>query len=306
MWTDTIVESVDYDPDTQRATSVRLHNTSTGERSTQSAKIIFLCTGSVNTVSLLLRSLSDATPNGLGNSSGLLGKYFMDHAFGAFTISTIPGIDKQMYLGRKPNGVCIPRFVNLDGQDGDFLRGYSFQGYCSRSGWNRGSAMPGIGVEFKNSLRQPGGWTIGLGASVECLPRRENAITIDFNSLDTYGLPLSHIDVRWGDNEQKAAAHAVNEAVDVLTLLGGHVVVRGDQLAPAGTAIHEMGGACMGADPRDSVTNAYNQLHDSPNVFVTDGAFMSSTGDRNPSLTYMAFTARAAAFAAEEVNSGRL
>ncbi|MFM2288558.1 MAG: hypothetical protein RL684_1701 [Pseudomonadota bacterium] len=306
LMTDTIVESVDYDPKTKRATGVRLLNARTGERSVQTARILFLNTGSINSVSVLLRSLSEATPQGLGNSSGLLGSYVMDHVFGGLVLATIPGLEQEMYLGRKPNGIVIPRFVNMNGQQTDFLRGYSYQGLSMRGNWNDGARGPGIGAALKGLLRKPGQWIIGFGISGECLPRRENAVSINFARKDKYGLPLTRIDVRWGENELKSVEHGRKELTAMLGLLGGHIIDQGYAVAPPGTAIHEMGGACMGADPCTSVTNAHNQLHDAPNVFVTDGAFMSSTGDRNPSLTYMAFTARAAAGAVEMLQQGAL
>ncbi|MGC4028608.1 MAG: GMC family oxidoreductase [Steroidobacteraceae bacterium] len=306
LWTDMIVESIDYDPATKRATAVKLYNTKTGQHSSQAARLIFVCTGSINSVALLLRSASDAAPGGLGNSSGLLGKYLMDHLFTTPTAATISGIDDQFYRGRKPNGIVMPRFVNMGRDETDFLRGYSYQGGCGRSVWNKGGKQAGIGADFKNELRLPGPWTIGLGASIECIPRRENTISIDPKTRDKYGLPVVRLDLRWSDNEKKAAAHAKREARTMLALLGGQLLSEGGELQPGGMSIHEMGGACMGADPRASVTNAHNQLHDAQNVFVTDGAFMCSTGDRNPSLTYMAFTARAAAHAVELVKQGSL
>jgi choline dehydrogenase-like flavoprotein len=304
LWTDTIVESIDYDPATKRANTVKLYNTKTGERTTQSAKIIFLCTGSVNTVSLLLRSVSDATPNGVGNSSGLLGKYFLDHMYCTHTVATIAGIDDQFYTGRRPSNMIIPRFVNVERDDQDFVRGYSYMGGAGRSVWTRGGSIPGVGADFKNSLRKPGPWIMSMFPSVEGLPRKENAVTVDFKTKDTYGLPVTRIDLRWGDNERKIAAHAKREARAMLSLAGGKILVDGGEPEPGGSSVHEMGGACMGNDPKGSVTNAHNQLHDAPNVFVTDGAFMSSTGDRNPSLTYMAFTVRAAAYAVEQLKQG--
>ncbi len=304
--TDTIVDALDYDPLTQRATGVRLINAKTGVRSTERAKLIFLCTGSINSVSVLLRSASPGAPGGLGNSSGLLGRYIMDHAFGGLILTAAPGLEDKMYLGRKPNGIIVPRFVNVAHQETDFLRGYSFQGWGGRDNWTRGAHQAGIGLAFKKTLRQPGSWMIGFGASVENIPRKENAVTVNFDRRDRYGLPLTRIDVRWTDNERKATDHAVAQAKAMLALLGGHVFTVGDEIAPPGSSIHEMGGAPMGEDPRSSVTNAHNQLHDAPNVFVTDGAFMNSTGDRNPSLTYMAFTARAAHRAADLLRQGAL
>jgi choline dehydrogenase-like flavoprotein len=304
--TDTIVESLDYDAATRRATGVRLHDLKSGQRSVATARVIFLCAGSVNSVSILLRSRSGATPEGLGNSSGLLGHYLMDHASTGVTMTTVPGLDDQYHRGRKPNGLVMPRFVNLERQDGDFLRGYSYQGGSGRQGWNRGADEAGIGADFKHRLRGPGGWAVGLSAFVECLPRKENAISVDFRTRDKYDLPLTRIDLRWSDNERKAAEHAHREAVSMLSLVGGHVFGMTSGLQAPGVAIHEMGGACMGRDPRASVTNAFNQLHDAPNVFCTDGACMSSSGDRNPSLSYMAFTARAAAHAVELLHNATL
>ncbi|MFO1466653.1 MAG: GMC family oxidoreductase [Steroidobacteraceae bacterium] len=294
LLTDTIVESLEFDPATKRASGVRLLQAKTGARSLQKARIVFLCTGSINSVSVLLRSVSPAMPRGLGNSCGLLGRYVMDHVFGGLAFSTIPGLEGHMYRGRKNNGLIIPRWVNVAAQETDFLRGYSFQGLSMRGNWSTAGHAPGIGAGFKNAQRKPGPWIIGFGVSAECLPRRENQVSINFARKDRYGLPLTRIDVRFGDNEHKAVAHSRGEISQMLGLLGGQVDLRAYGTAPPGTAIHEMGGASMGADPRQSVTNAFNQLHDAPNVFVTDGAFMNSSGDRNPSLTYMAFTARAA------------
>ncbi len=173
LLTDTIVESLEYDAPKRRATALRLINATTGERSTARAPLIFLCTGSINSVSLLLRSASADAPRGLGNSSDLLGRYVMDHVKGDWALSTVPGNDDQMYLGRRPNGITMPRFVNVAGQDADFLRGYSYQGGSGRATWKRGGEEAGIGAEFKQKLRQPGGWQIALEPNVECLPSKD-------------------------------------------------------------------------------------------------------------------------------------
>jgi glucoside 3-dehydrogenase (cytochrome c) catalytic subunit len=283
---------------------VRVLDARSGARSVARAKLVFLCTGSINSLGVLLRSGSPTAPGGLGNSSGLLGSYVMDHAFAGILLTTVPGIDEQMYRGRKPNGIVLPRFVNIQSQETDFLRGYSFQGASGRDSWKRGGHGPGLGAAFKDSLRKPGDWIVGFGIFAECLPRRENQVRVNFARKDKYGLPLMQIDVRWSDNEHKAAAHARREAQAMLGLLGGTLLPSSDELAPPGTAIHEMGGACMGDDPRSTVLNRHNQLHDAPNVFVTDGACMNSCGDRNPSLTYMALTVRAAAHAAQIYKDG--
>jgi len=304
LLTDALVDSLEYDAATKRATGVRILNTRTGTTEIARAKVVFVCAGSINSVSILLRSASTIGPGGLGNSSGLLGKYVMDHCFGGLYLTTVPGIDEWMYAGRKPNGIVVPRWVNVGEQQTDFLRGYSLQGGSGRDDFKRGGHGPGIGVELKHRLRQPGGWVVGFGVSVEHLPRATNTVSLSATAKDRHGLPLTRIDVRWSDNELKAAQHGREQIQQMLGLLGGHLIPANPTVSPPGTSIHEMGGACMGADPRGSVTNARNQLHDAPNVFVTDGAAMCSTGDKNPSLTYMAMTARAAAYAAEQVKHG--
>jgi choline dehydrogenase-like flavoprotein len=305
--TDSIVDALEYDPATRRVSGVRVRDARDGSMSVRTARIVFLCTGSVNSLGVLLRSVSGATPNGLGNSSGLLGKYFMDHCSGAFMIASMPGMEDQMYLGRKPNGIIVPRWVNTPGgQQADFLRGYSYQGLGMRSNWSDAVATSGIGKSYKESLRRPGTWHVGFGTSIECLPRASNQVSVNFDKKNADGLPLMRIDVRWSDNELKAAAHAHGEMRKMLALAGGHVLVDRPGPNPPGGSTHEMGGAPMGDDPGASVTNRWNQLHDAANVFVTDGACMNSTGDRNPSLTYMALTARAAAHAATLISDGAL
>ncbi len=303
---DAIVESIEFDPKMRRATGVRVINVKTGERSVQRAKVIFLCAGAYDSVSILLRSESEAAPGGLGNSGDALGRYLIDHAYRVQARSTIPGIEGAMYLGRKPNQIIIPRFVNVGKQETDFLRGYSFYGRVERANWLRGGEMSGIGIKLKEALRAPGPWIVNLGASIETLPNRDNRVTLNRAKTDKYGMPVTRIDMRYGENERKAAGHAYKELRDMLALLGGEILSANGVLAPPGTSIHDMGGACMGKDPKTSVTNAFNQLHDAPNVFVTDGAAMTSGGDRNPSLSFMALTARAAAAAASMLKEGAL
>jgi choline dehydrogenase-like flavoprotein len=303
---DTIVEAVEYDPATKRASGVRVVDAKTGLRSVVTSRIVFLCASAYDSVAILLRSASEALPGGLGSSGGALGAYVMDHAWSVGASATAPGLENAMYIGRKPNGIIIPRFVNVGKQETDFYRGYSYQGGSNRQNWGRGGTIEGIGAELKQSLRQPGRWTVNIGASIETLPRKENAVTLDASKRDKHGLPVIRIDMRYSDNERKAAAHAHKEAVAMLSLLGGQIVNSNTRIAPPGTSIHDMGGACMGRDPRTSVTNAYNQVHDAPNVFVTDGAAMSSTGDRNPSLSFMALTARASAAAVSMLKEGAI
>ncbi|ASG20286.1 FAD-dependent oxidoreductase [Nitrospirillum viridazoti] len=291
--TDTVVERVDYDARTRRATGVSVLNVKTGERRRHTARIVFLNAGAFNTNHLLLRSGSDAFPTGLGNSSGLLGTHIMDHATTVGAVALFDRFQDRTTYGNRPTGVVIPRFRNLDRQEGDFLRGYSFQGGALRSTWTRAKREAGVGADFKAAMRGPGGWRMVLVSFAESLPRPTNRLTLDLSKTDAVGAPLLKIDFSHGENERKALADAGREASAMLTAAGGKVVLSLDRPGAGGSAIHEMGGAMMGDNPRTSVTNRWNQLHDVPNVFVSDGAAMASSACQNPSLTYMALTARA-------------
>lgn len=303
---DSMVESIEYDPETKRATGVRMIDTRTGQRSVRTSSIVFLCAGSYNSIGILLRSAQDSIPGGLGNSGGALGKYIMDHAWGVGATSTIPGLDNAMYLGRKPNQIGIPRFVNVGKQETDFLRGYAINMFATRQGWNRGGQIAGVGVALKEALRKPGPWTVRASINGEMLPYATNTVTLHPAKRDRFGVPVLNIDMRNGENERKVAAHCLKEIMGILGHLGGEILQVRPNLDRPGTSIHEMGGACMGKDPRTSVTGAFNQVHDAPNVFVTDASAMSSSGDRNPSLTYMALTARASAHAVELLQQGKI
>ncbi|WP_044559167.1 FAD-dependent oxidoreductase [Azospirillum sp. B4] len=291
--TDTVVERVDYDARTRRATGVSVLNVKTGERRRHTARIVFLNAGAFNTNHLLLRSGSDAFPGGLGNSSGLLGTHIMDHATTVGAVALFDRFQDRTTFGNRPTGIVIPRFRNLDRQEGDFLRGYSFQGGALRSTWTRAKREAGVGADFKAAMRGPGGWRMVLVSFAESLPRPTNRLTLDPNKTDAAGAPLLKIDFSHGENERKALADAGREASAMLTAAGGKVVLSLDRPGAGGSAIHEMGGAMMGDNPRTSVTNRWNQLHDVANVFVSDGAAMASSACQNPSLTYMALTARA-------------
>lgn len=299
LMNDAMAESIEYDRKTKRATGVKIIDTKTGARSIKTARIVFLCAGSYNSVGVLLRSAQDAIPGGLGNSGGVLGKWLMDHPWGVGATSTMPGLENAMYLGRKPNHACIPRFVNVKKQETDFLRGYSLNIFIQRQAWNRGGDIAGVGVGLKEALRRPGPWYASVMVNGEMLPSINNTVTLDPHKRDNFGLPVLRLDLRYGDNDLKSNAHGHKEILSILSLLGGQVTQSKTELDRPGTSIHEMGGACMGNDPSASVIGKFNQVHDAPNVFVTDGAAMCSTGDRNPSLTYMALTARASAHAVE-------
>ncbi|MBB6254357.1 FAD-dependent oxidoreductase [Nitrospirillum iridis] len=304
--TDTVVERVDYDAATRRATGVSVLNVKTGERRRHTARIVFLNAGAFNTNHLLLRSRSDAFPTGLGNSSGLLGTHIMDHATTVGAVALFDRFQDRTTFGNRPTGIVIPRFRNLDRQEGDFLRGYSFQGGALRSTWTRAKREAGVGADFKAAMRGPGGWRMVLVSFAESLPRPTNRLTLDPIKTDATGAPLLKIDFSHGENERKALADAGREASAMLSAAGGKVVLSLDRPGAGGSAIHEMGGAMMGDNPRTSVTNRWNQLHDVPNVFVSDGAAMASSACQNPSLTYMALTARACDAAARLLREAKI
>lgn len=303
--TDTIVASVEHDPVSGRAVAVHTINTNSKALGRHSARIFFLNASTMNTVGLLLRSKSDAFPNGLANSSGVLGHYIMDHALTMSGMATVPELADRTYYGSRPNNFIVPRFKNLDTPAPGLLRGYSFQGAAFRASWRRGGQHPGIGASLHDDLQGPGEWRIFLVGFAECLPRKENRITLS-NKVDQWGLQQFDIRLSYGDNEHALLKDAEKEAADMLALLGGTKVRGGSTPGEPGSAIHEMGGARMGADPATSVVNRFSQTHDVPNIFVTDGAAMSSTACQNPSLTYMAFTIRAAKNAVSMLQEGVL
>jgi choline dehydrogenase-like flavoprotein len=304
--TDQVVSRVVYDPSSKRVTGVRTWDTKARRGITYSAKMVFLCAGSFNSVAVLLRSTSEQFPHGLANSSGVLGHYIMDHANTLSAMGSIPGYQGHTYFGNRPTGIVIPRFRNVTTPDARFLRGYSFQGGAFQRGWPRGEAVAGVGKEFKKQLRAPGPWQFALVGFGECLPRAANRISLHPTAKDSSGMAQLHIEFSFGANEKALLADAAEEAKRMLALMGGTTELSLAQPGIPGTSIHEMGGARMGHDPATSVLNAHNQAHDVPNLFVTDGACMSSSACQNPSLTYMAFTARAAEFAGNALKSGSL
>ncbi|CAN5153254.1 GMC family oxidoreductase [soil metagenome] len=304
--TDALVDGLDHNAATKRITGVRVIDTKTRKRTTYAGKTVFLCAGTINSIGVLQRSATDTMPTGLANSSGTLGKYFMDHALTMSVIARIPGFDDHAYYGNRPCSVVIPRFINLNNKDQRLLRGYSYQGLAYRRGWNQAIGEAGTGAALKERLEHPGEWNMLLGGFAECLPAESNRVTLDMKNLDPFGLPQTRIDFAYGQNERDLLAHALEEAKAMLALMKAEVISQSAEPGLGGTAVHEMGGARMGRDPGTSVLNAHNQAHDIPNLFVTDGAAMASTACQNPSLTYMALTARAAAFAADQVKQGAL
>ncbi|MBA4761773.1 GMC family oxidoreductase [Sphingomonas sp.] len=304
--TDAIVEKVDTDPRTGRATGVRWVNRNTGAREQATARMVFLNAGAFNSVQLLLNSRNEANPNGLANSSGVLGTHIMDHANAIAALAVVPGFEGRTTFGNRPTGIVVPRFRNLDQLDGDgFTRGYSFQGGALQGTWTRGKRQPGIGAAFKNELRSPGMWTMVFVTFAESVPRASNRLALS-NKTDRHGIPQLEVTFAHGKEELAALADAKREAGAMMAAAGAQVIMGFDQPNNGGTSIHEMGGARMGTDPATSVLNKWSQSHDVPNLFVTDGAQMSSSACQNPSLTYMALTARACDHAVSLLRSGIL
>jgi choline dehydrogenase-like flavoprotein len=290
-----------------RVRGVRVVDARTRESLEFEARVVFLCASAIESVRLLLNSASARHPDGLANSSGTLGRYVMDHHYGAGASGVMPGHLDKRTIGRRPNGIYVARFRNVHDASPSFLRGYGMQGGSGRAGFGRGGGEPGIGAGFKHAmLHDLGPWTLNLGGWGEMLPAAENRITLDPVVRDAWGVPAARIAVRWGENERAMQRDIVASAVELLEAAGARDVRPTGQMQPPGHCIHEMGGARMGRSPRDSVLNGWNQAWDLPNLFITDGACMTSSACQNPSITYMALTARAAARAVDLLNRREL
>ena len=302
-----IVHEVIYDAATGKASGVKVIDRETKESMVFNAKIVFLCASAMASSAILMQSKSERFPNGLGNDSDQLGRNIMDHQLGVGASGSFDGFEDKYYKGRKPNGVYIPRFRNLDtNTKKDYLRGFGYQGGASRGNWEEAIAEHAFGKDLKEAVLKPGGWTMGIMGFGEVLPYEENRFTLDYDNLDEWGLPTLTFDAEFKDNEWKMREDMKAQAVAMLEQAGFKNVNAYDNPGALGLGIHEMGTARMGRDPKTSVLNGYNQVHTCPNVFVTDGSFMTSASCVNPSLTYMAFTARAANYAAEQLKKGLL
>jgi len=301
-----IVTEVVYDKDRKRATGVRVLDAMTDQTTEYQARIIFLCASALNSTWLLLRSATDVWPGGLGSSSGELGHNLMDHHFRCGASGDLEGLDDKYYYGRRPTGFYIPRYRNLFGDKRGYLRGFGYQGGASRQGWQRAVAELGVGGAFKDQMATPGRWTIGATAFAEMLPNHANRISLDPSKQDKWGLPVLAIDCATGENERLMRVDMMNDMAETLEACGVKNVHTFDSGYFPGQGIHEMGTARMGRDPKTSVLNVHNQVWDALNVFVTDGACMTSSACQNPSLTYMALTARAADFAVREIGRNNL
>jgi choline dehydrogenase-like flavoprotein len=301
-----IVSEVLYDADSKRATGVRAIDAVTNEAIDYKAKVIFLCASTINSTWLLMRSATNIWPGGLGSSSGELGHNLMDHHFRLGARGNLEGLDDKNVYGRRPTGFYIPRYRNLFGDKRGYLRGFGYQGGAGRSDWSRAVAELGVGGAFKDAAAQPGGWSIGATAFGEMLPNHANRISLDETKKDKWGMPVIKIDCATGENERLMRVDMMADMAEMLEQCGVKDVSTYDNGYFPGMGIHEMGTARMGTDPKNSVLNRYNQVWDAPNVFVTDGSCMTSAACQNPSLTYMALTARAADHAVAEINRRNL
>ena len=301
-----VAHSVSFDAKTRRATGVRVIDGRTRAALEFKAKVVFLCASALESARILLNSATPEFSSGLANSSGELGHNVMDHIMAAGAQAIMPGNDDRVEVGRRPNGIYIPRFRNVKTRHAAFLRGYGYEGAGWREGWERGITQTGLGGNFKKSISRPGPWRFSIGGFGECLPRHNNLVELDPEKTDAWGIPVLKMSCTWGENELAIRKDMQIAAAEMLAAAGGRNIetFAGDD--PPGFCIHEMGTARMGRDPKTSVLNAFNQSHDVKNLFITDGAAMASSSCVNPSLTYMALTARACAYAVRQMKTGEL
>jgi choline dehydrogenase-like flavoprotein len=301
-----VVHSVSFDPKSRRAIGVRVIDAGTHESLEFQGKVIFLCASALESARILLNSTTSEFPNGLANSSGELGRNLMDHVKGGGATAIIPGNENHVVIGRRPNGIYVPRFRNVKTNQKEFLRGYGFEGGGHREGWQRGILQTGFGTDFKRSLRQPGPWRFSFQGYGECLPSHGNYVELDKEKVDAWGIPVLKIHCAWGHNERAIRTDMAVTATEMLASAGAREIQPFIDDDPPGFSIHEMGTARMGRDPKTSVLNSFNQAHDIKNLFITDGGAMASSSCVNPSLTYMALTARACDYAVGQMKNGEL
>jgi choline dehydrogenase-like flavoprotein len=301
-----VVYELVYDQARGRASGVRVLDAETGEHLEFGARVIFLCASTFGSTFIMLNSTSPRFPDGFGNDSGELGCNIMDHHLDVGASAMVEGFDDRYYSGRRPNGIYIPRFVNIGSDRRDYLRGFGYQGGAGRLGWTRLMSESALGAPLKEMAATPGPWGIRLGGFGEILPYHDNRVTLDRSRKDVNGLPVLSFDCEIRDNEQQMRKDMADEAAAMLEAAGYKQVESHDRGYGVGLGIHEMGTARMGHDPETSVLNRWNQVHAAPNVFVTDGSCMTSSACQNPSLTYMALTARAASHAVDELKRRNL
>jgi choline dehydrogenase-like flavoprotein len=302
-----IVSEIIYDEATQKAKGVRVIDQNTLAVKEYYAKIIFVNAGAIGSTSILMNSKSSRFTNGLGNDSDQLGRNIMDHHLGVGASATVEGFADDYFFGSRPNGLYIPRFRNWGKDKRGYTRGFGYQGGASRESWGRGVNSDGFGAQFKEDLTKPGTWTIGFGGFGEILPDPNNRFVLSPSAKDKWGLPVLEFEANFGSNELKMREDMMHDAAEMLEAAGfKNINQYNSTKTHIGLGIHEMGTARMGRDPKTSILNKHNQVHEVKNVFMTDGAAMASASCVNPSLTYMALTARAADFAVSELKKRNL
>ena len=296
---DAVVTNLEYDPAAKRVTGVRFIDAKTGQAEVVSANIVFLCASAMASTQIMMNTRAPGSERSHLDSSGTLGRYVMDHIFRVQVTGEMPGMEEYIEYGRRPGGVYIPRFRNIGGDEGvGFKRGYGYQG----SAWREARKPVGFGASMKHDMRSYGPWMFSIGAFGECLPYKDNRVSLHSDKVDRFGVPLMRFDVTFRENELRMMVDARVQGEAMLKSAGlSNICTKVDEHVP-GEAIHEMGGARMGADPRASVLNKWSQAHDASNLYVTDGAQMASVSCVNPSLTFMALTARAADHAVRQMN----
>jgi choline dehydrogenase-like flavoprotein len=301
-----VVHSLIFDSKTRKVSGVRVIDAQTRNTIEFKGRIFFINASALESTRILLNSATPEFPNGLANTSGELGHNLMDHHMGAGASGTMPGHEDMMPFGNRPNGIYIPRFRNVKTKQKEFMRGYGYQGGGSREGWGRGAYMTGFGADFKNALKKPGPWRMSIGGFGECLANHDNYVEIQKDKVDAWGIPTLKINCAWGENERAMSRDIAVQAAEMLAAAGAKDIYVFQEMSPPGLAIHEMGTARMGRDPKTSVLNEHNQAHDVKNLFMTDGACMASNSCVNPSLTYMALTARACDYAVSQIKKNEL
>ncbi|HVW12509.1 MAG TPA: GMC family oxidoreductase [Mucilaginibacter sp.] len=303
---DSVVHSIIYDEQKGKATGVRVIDAHTKQATEYYAKIIFVNGATMNSNLIMLNSTSSRFPNGLGNDSGVLGKYVAFHNYRGNVYATMDGYLDSYYYGRRPTAIMMPNFRNVYKQEMDFRRGYMTFYSVVRQGWGHETDGAQVGAGFKDDVSEPGGWVVYTQMQGETIPKETNHVSLSKDEKDQWGIPLLKTSVAYDDNDEKSMKDFMNQASEMLDIAGCKNIVQHDTQQAPGLDIHEMGGVRMGRDPKTSILNAWNQVHSCPNVFVTDGSSMVSTSTQNPSLTFMAITARAANHAVEELKKGNL
>lgn len=303
---DSVVHSIIYDETKGKATGIRVIDTHTKQMTEYYARIIFVNAACLNTNLVLLNSTSKRFPNGLGNDNDLLGRYVAFHNYRGNIIADYEGFEDGYYYGRRPTTAFMPNFRNVRKQEMDFQRGYMVAFSAARSNWHRGASQEGFGAGFKDKLSDPGAWNVFMMMQAETVPRYENHVRLSADQKDAWGIPQLVTSIDYTDNDLKVMKDFLEQGAEMLDKAGCKNIKPYDDHRNPGLDIHEVGGVRMGRDPKTSLLNAHNQLHTVKNVFVTDGAAMTSTGSQNPSITFMALTARAANFAINEMKKGNL